>query len=405
MYQGEGSLILLHGIIESCYHLHSSSYTADLQQIYPVNDEPVYHLLLSLGDSLLRLRELCTQGDKPIFVGSPLELFWVAAGEKQDGQLVRIHISGPVFLGSASIRMIKETLNLKQVSILSSRLILEKIEKLPVLSISHMTTVAQIMHYCITGQAFSFDQFQYLDFVPRQLEAESVPQTDAHAYRINWLNEQRLRELFRTGTLNFSEQFSQLQFQTHANTMMSTESLRNIKDTVISGITMYSRAAMEGGLPPEIGYPLAELYIQRLEAADSFADVVEVNGMAMNDFITRVNRYREQDEVSLPIRRCREYIHMNIEQDLKIAQIAEHFGYTGYYLSRRFKAEMEMSIQEYINCARVEHAKMLLQSTTNDIQSISERMHFCNPSYFARIFRKYAGVSPAVYRNQPEDQQ
>lgn len=64
-----------------------------------------------------------------------------------------------------------------------------------------------------------------------------------------------------------------------------------------------------------------------------------------------------------------------------------------------------MSIQEYINRARVEHTKMLLRSTTNDIQSISERMHFCNPSYFASVFRKYAGVSPAVYRNRLEEQQ
>lgn len=89
---------------------------------------------------------------------------------------------------------------------------------------------------------------------------------------------------------------------------------------------------------------------------------------------------------------------MNTEEDFDISDLAARAGYTEYYLSRKFKEETGVSLNNYINIARVERAKLLLTITDDSIQEIADRLHFCTRSYFSEAFRKFTGTSPAKYR-------
>lgn len=75
-------------------------------------------------------------------------------------------------------------------------------------------------------------------------------------------------------------------------------------------------------------------------------------------------------------------------------------GDTEYYLSRKFKEEAGVSLNNYINIAKIERAKLLLTITGAGIQEISDRLHFCSRSYFSEAFRKFTGTSPAKYRSE-----
>lgn len=400
MYQGESSLLLLKGIIETCYTLHFSSYNTNLEPIQPSEEDLFYHELLCIDKTLPSLLTVCETQNVPIIIGSPIELLWIAEGEKLNQHLHRIHIIGPMLSGKIALNVLKGKLEQIQLPVRSTKQILEKLQTLPYCSASGVTKIGQIMHYFITGDAISFSDFQYLGYIRPEENPSSFSLDDIHLHAENRIKEKRMIDMFQRGTLNYSEQMDLLDFQDFPGPLNHLKSLRSVKNTVITGITLYSRAAMDGGLPPEIGYTLADTYISQLEEAKNFSEVVTVNDLAMNDFIMHVNQYHKQSETSSIVRTCCEYIQLNLETPLDITDLAEHFGYSNYYLSRKFKAEMKVSLQEYIHRARIEYAKVLLLSSQIDIQSISERLHFCNPSYFTKIFKKYCGISPTDFRNQ-----
>lgn len=89
---------------------------------------------------------------------------------------------------------------------------------------------------------------------------------------------------------------------------------------------------------------------------------------------------------------------MNVEEKFTISDLAACAGYTEYYLSRKFKEEIGVSLNNYINIAKVERAKLLLTITDDSIQEITDRLHFCSRSYFSEAFRKFTGTSPAKYK-------
>jgi len=49
---------------------------------------------------------------------------------------------------------------------------------------------------------------------------------------------------------------------------------------------------------------------------------------------------------------------------------------------------------------RVEESQYYLRHTNKSITSISDQFHFCNQSYFTRIFKKYTGVTPKHFRDE-----
>lgn len=117
------------------------------------------------------------------------------------------------------------------------------------------------------------------------------------------------------------------------------------------------------------------------------------------DFIGRVHRCRTSN-LSQPILDCCEYISLHLEDKLTLAVLARQTGYTENYLSKKFKREMNLTPIEYIRRERLERAALLLRTTQDDVQDISERLHFCSQSYFADNFRKLFGCSPTAYRQQ-----
>ncbi|WP_425357410.1 helix-turn-helix domain-containing protein [Mahella australiensis] len=64
----------------------------------------------------------------------------------------------------------------------------------------------------------------------------------------------------------------------------------------------------------------------------------------------------------------------------------------------KFKKEIGYSINDYIKNAKIEYAKMLLSSSTQSVQNISDSLNFCSRSYFADVFQKIVGTSPNEYR-------
>lgn len=185
----------------------------------------------------------------------------------------------------------------------------------------------------------------------------------------------------------------------HLRKLSNGDPLRQMKNAVLVCITLFSRAAIEGGLSPEVSYSLTDRYFQSVEACTTISDLAEIAHTMQADFIQRVHRCRTS-HLSQPVQACCEYISIHLEDKLALEQLAQQVGYTEYYLSKKFKREVGLTPSEYIRNARLERAALLLRSTQKDVQEISERLQFCSQSYFADQFRRLFGLTPTEYRQQ-----
>ncbi len=74
--------------------------------------------------------------------------------------------------------------------------------------------------------------------------------------------------------------------------------IRNLKNMTIIYTALCTRAAIHGGLPPEISYNLSDMYIQSIEASRSLGEIAEVNSAMVDDFVRRVHHCRTHPERS-----------------------------------------------------------------------------------------------------------
>lgn len=78
--------------------------------------------------------------------------------------------------------------------------------------------------------------------------------------------------------------------------------------------------------------------------------------------------------------------------------IAAMTGFNESYFSTVFHKETGWSFSEYLTRLRLDEAKRLLLGTTDSIESISMQTGFANSAYMSKVFRRYTGMPPSVFR-------
>ena len=64
------------------------------------------------------------------------------------------------------------------------------------------------------------------------------------------------------------------------------------------------------------------------------------------------------------------------------------------------KQEYGVSPIDYMVSRRIGEAQNLLNTTSLSVAEIAEAVGYADKNYFARIFRKRAGISPIDFRNR-----
>lgn len=198
------------------------------------------------------------------------------------------------------------------------------------------------------------------------------------------------KELFRT--------FASLSHQ-GVGILSRRSPLRHQKNIAIVVITLATRAAMEGGVFPEEAYTLSDLHIQHIEELGEVAKVEHALLTALGDFADKVKSGLEQ-RVSRPIAVCQRYIFDHLYEELSLPALAEVSGISSVHLSRLFRRETGSSLTEYIQRQRVEEAKQLITLSACSLSDISARLQFHDQSYFTKVFKKFAGMTPKQYQDR-----
>lgn len=94
-----------------------------------------------------------------------------------------------------------------------------------------------------------------------------------------------------------------------------------------------------------------------------------------------------------------DYIQANYgDSNLSAELVAQHIGINKSYLSRLFKAKMEMSYIDYLTRVRMEKARELLAETDLPIKEIVSRVGYIDDSSFRKKFKAIYGVRLSDYR-------
>ncbi|RLF32357.1 MAG: hypothetical protein DRN08_06725 [Thermoplasmata archaeon] len=100
------------------------------------------------------------------------------------------------------------------------------------------------------------------------------------------------------------------------------------------------------------------------------------------------------------IERAKRFIEENMEKPLSLAEVSRESGMSRYHFSRIFKAYTGMTFKTYHNARRIDAAKKLLQKPENRISEVCYAVGYNDLSYFNRVFRRYTGMSPSLFRKQ-----
>ncbi len=92
------------------------------------------------------------------------------------------------------------------------------------------------------------------------------------------------------------------------------------------------------------------------------------------------------------------YISHHLAEDLSRETLARQFFINPNYLSRLFKKETGISLQDYLLQERIKKARFLLETTQLSVSEVHEQSGFSHSSYFSKIFKRETGMTPLEYR-------
>lgn len=93
----------------------------------------------------------------------------------------------------------------------------------------------------------------------------------------------------------------------------------------------------------------------------------------------------------------KKYLEENFtDSKLNLAFVAQHFGFSPSYLSRKFKQDTGKKFIEYLNELRMQKAIQSAKCGVKMYLTASE-VGIPDPNYFSRCFKKYTGVSYSEY--------
>lgn len=186
---------------------------------------------------------------------------------------------------------------------------------------------------------------------------------------------------------------------------LASDELRNMKNLGIVVITLASRAAMRGGLHPEIGYSLSDAFLNEIERLSTQEDIHRLIRNAEMEYTLLVHELAKKSRIQSSavythpyVSKIQEYIMKNLHKDLQIGEIAELLSVTPNYLSALFRKNTGKTIQTYMTEEKMKYAEQLLLYSERPISEISSSLGYSSQSYFGKVFKNFSGYAPSEYK-------
>lgn len=100
------------------------------------------------------------------------------------------------------------------------------------------------------------------------------------------------------------------------------------------------------------------------------------------------------------VSRAQDLIARSLNEGLSVNLLANRLNVTSRTLLRRFQTTLGITVQDYIQRARMERARSALEDGQGTIESIVQGVGYTDRASFGRSFKRHFGVGPGAFRSR-----
>lgn len=218
------------------------------------------------------------------------------------------------------------------------------------------------------------------------------------SYQAELLLVQAISEGAASEALELLEQINRLE-----RAELSADPIRSLKNSLIGSCTIFTRAAIQGGVDSESAFMLSDLFIRQIERVYSKPQGESLEYDMLLAFVQSVNdsrRDREGKLYSPMVVRAREYVRENIQHSLSLSDVAAVMNVHPNYLSTLFSRECGQTFMSYLDEERIKQIRKYLIYTDLPLSRLATNFEFSLFSQFSTYFKKHCGCSPREYRRR-----
>lgn len=278
-------------------------------------------------------------------------------------------------------------------------------EKPPVhTTMVRLLTFASLMYEILEGVSLSVGEILRGNHLAEELVSVEMEKTrmeikniDENLSHHTYQEERYVMDCVREG--NVEEVLDRLDALMETAGILSNKQMNHQKNLAIVAVAMTTREAIEGGISPAEAYRLSDIYINKIDRATDIEEILEYSRQAVFEFTKLVSERKEKKKNSSYTEKCKDYIHKNYHHKIQLETVANEIGVSQGHLSRSFRKDTGMSVQDYIQKFRVERAANLLKYSEATLTEISDYVCFHSQSHFGSVFKKYMHMTPKEYRD------
>lgn len=187
---------------------------------------------------------------------------------------------------------------------------------------------------------------------------------------------------------------------------MATQEARSAKNVCIAAITLSSRAAIRGGVHPELAFSLCDTYVREIELISDLYQLQPLVEEAEIRFANIVKEIKAHQTAQVApsyhplVNKCKDYIFLHLHEKITLAQIAKELNVNPNYLSMLFHKCENVSFGKYMMQQKIELAKTTLIYTSFSYSEIAYQLGFASQSHFGKNFLEVVGMTPKQYRDR-----
>ena len=230
----------------------------------------------------------------------------------------------------------------------------------------------------------------------QELVCFDIKSEDEDIYRHSYQEERRILDAVKAGNVEEAVWLSK-EMDSNIGRLGESE-IEHWRNLAIVSATLCARAAIEGGVMPAVAYRLSGFYINKSTACKDITQILIYRNHAIEELAKRAREQKEKRHTSSYIEQCKDYVYRHYREKIYLDDIADILGISSSYLSRLFKKETGISLQNFVNDVRVEKAANLLIYSEETLPGIAEYVNFPTQSYFGKIFKQKMKMTPKQYR-------
>lgn len=144
--------------------------------------------------------------------------------------------------------------------------------------------------------------------------------------------------------------------------------------------------------------PKQDAKLQKYQQNHSLIQCIDILEASINEVCDRIEENKKSKNIELKDKII-DYVEQNYRRiDLTLDIVSKEVGISDKYLSTFIKEHTGKTFSSYLDELRIGYSKYCLMNTDWSNEKIAEESGFGAVNSFYRVFKKYVGVSPSIYK-------